>query len=111
MQDTNLQQTIHDLNEHGSQLPPCSCSLERLRFFTVNAKRSCGIPLSRDFGSPTHMQAKKILRFTRPVCCVSVVLNVFVNSVHTLKHIPFTQTVNKITPCYTFANNCLNLIY
>ena len=61
---------------------------ETFRFFTVNAQRTSGIPT---FWSTTHMQAKKTFRLTRPVCCESVVLNAFVNSVHTLKYIPFAQ--------------------
>ena len=45
------------------------------------------------------------------MCCVSVEMNAFVNSVYTLKYIPFAQMMNKITSCYTVAINFLNLIY
>ena len=41
------------------------------------------------FRSPTRIQVKKIFRLTRPMCCVSVVLNAFVNSAHISKYILF----------------------
>ena len=90
--------------------------LERFRFSfkTVNAKHmwdTLVCHVMSTFGSPTQMQDKKIFRCTRAVCYVSVDLNAFVNLVHTLKYIPFPETINKITLCYTVAIICLNLIY
>ena len=60
------------------------------------------------------MQAKKRLKFTRPVCCVSVVLNAFVNSADMLKHnilCPDDEQNHLMLHEYILEINCLNLIY
>ena len=86
--------------------------IERFRFslrLTLNVCWEYPCHVMSNFRSPTRMQAKRYL--TRPMCCVSVVLNAFVNSAHILKHILFVQTMNQITLCYILAINSLTLIY
>ena len=70
----------------------CAQLLERFRFYLRLTLNVCGeypCHVMSNFRSPTQMQAKNIFLLTRPMCCVSVVLNAFVNSAHILKHILF----------------------
>ena len=89
------------VNQIIQMCTPRRVSLERVQtFFIVNANRiwdTLVCHATSTFGSPTRIQDKKIFTCTRAVCCVPVDLNALVNTVHTLKYIPFAQTMNKIT--------------